>query len=353
MADLHGICDLADAYGAMTFCDEVHAVGMYGDSGGGISERDGASERLTMITGTLGKAFGGVGGYCAGSASMVDALRLHCPGFIFTTALPPASVAGSLAAVSHLRGSQVERLLAHTRSAQIKAALVNAGLPLLPSVSHIIPLLVGDAVACKAACDLLLTRHSIYVQPINYPTVPRGKERLRITASPLHSATHCKDLVSALISVWDTLQLPKRGERGVNSDPSSSCASSSRVVMPPMDWEGLMEPGAVPKYSVGGPKLPPLVVEGMAGEVGGLEVLSSALAAEHSGTLERAREVISAVVSDAGSTQSRLYTRMARGLGMEAEMEHFTPGGGVVTTCSSGSGSGNKRLTLVDPGVAS
>ena len=292
VANLHAICDLADKYNAMTFCDEVHAVGMYGDSGGGISERDSASARLTFITGTLGKAFGVMGGYVAGSAAMVDALRCSAAGFIFTTALPPAVAAGACAAISHLKKSQVERALAHARSAQLKRSLVAAGLPLLPSVSHIIPLLVGEAMACKAACDLLLTRHRIYVQPINYPTVPKGTERLRITASPLHTAAQVAQMVGALKDVWAELGLPLRPVAGeVEKEPAGA-----------LPWDTLMAPGAVPVYAVGGPALPAHLMD--AGEEGVLDQVAETLAAEHGAQLREARVALAAVVARAeGATR--------------------------------------------------
>jgi 5-aminolevulinate synthase len=203
------ICALARRYGALTYLDEVHAVGMYGAQGGGIAERDDAMAQVDVVQGTLGKAFGCMGGYIAGSAALVDAVRSHAAGFIFTTSLPPAVVGGALASVRYLRGEAGRELraLQQARAARLKRLLGEAGLPVMPSPSHIVPVLVGDPVRCKAASDLLLERHGIYIQPINYPTVPKGTERLRITPGPLHDDHLMDELVDVLWQVWDRLEI--------------------------------------------------------------------------------------------------------------------------------------------------
>ncbi|MBO1019481.1 MULTISPECIES: 5-aminolevulinate synthase [unclassified Methylobacterium] len=211
VSDITAICDLADKYGAMTYLDEVHAVGLYGERGGGIAERDGVMHRVDVIEGTLAKGFGCVGGYITASTVLCDAVRSHAPGFIFTTALPPAIAAAARASVRYLKRSQVERAAHQRQAALTKAALEEAGLPVLPTETHIVPVMVGDAELCKAAADHLLEQHGIYIQPINYPTVPRGTERLRITPSPFHDAARIAKLTAALTETWDTLDLPRAG----------------------------------------------------------------------------------------------------------------------------------------------
>jgi 5-aminolevulinate synthase len=210
VAPVKRICDLAERYGAMTYLDEVHSAGMYGPRGAGIAAREGVLHRIGVVEGTLAKAFGCLGGYIAASADVIDAVRSYAPGFIFTTALPPAVCAAATAAIRHLKTSQWERDRHQERAARVKSVLDAAGLPVMPSETHIVPVMVSDPEKCKKASDLLLDEHGIYVQPINYPTVPRGTERLRITPTPCHDDVLIDALAEALVDVWGRLGLPLR-----------------------------------------------------------------------------------------------------------------------------------------------
>ncbi len=201
------ICDLAEEFSALTYLDEVHAVGMYGDHGAGIAEREKLMQRVNVIQGTLAKAYGVMGGYITGNEKLVDAIRSYAPGFIFTTTLPPALAAGANASIRHLMHSNAERAGQQQNVATLKTMLSAAGIPLIPTETHILPVLVGDPVLCKAASDMLIDDFSIYVQPINFPTVPRGTERLRITPSPLHTEAMMQDFIYALTAVFDRLNL--------------------------------------------------------------------------------------------------------------------------------------------------
>ncbi|WP_037489330.1 5-aminolevulinate synthase [Sphingobium indicum] len=207
VAPIHAICDLAEKYGALTYLDEVHAVGMYGPRGGGISDRDEAAGRITVIEGTLAKAIGVMGGYIAADHRVIDVIRSYAPGFIFTTSLSPVLVAGALASVRHLKSSSAEREGQQASAARLKCALAEAGLPVMASTTHIVPLMVGDPVKAKKISDILLAEYGVYVQPINYPTVPRGTERLRFTPGPSHSVEMVRDLTQALVEIWHRLDM--------------------------------------------------------------------------------------------------------------------------------------------------
>lgn len=224
IAPIEGIVELAEKYNAMTYIDEVHAVGMYGARGGGITERDGLAHRIDVIEGTLAKGFGVIGGYITGTNDVVDAIRSYAPGFIFTTALPPAIAAAATASIRHLKTSSVEREAQQRQAQRTKEVLSAAGLPVMPSETHIVPIFVGDPELCKKATDRLLEKHDIYIQPINYPTVPRGTERLRITPTPFHTDEVIDTLRDALLETWEALGLPFQG------DEQPATATSERVI---------------------------------------------------------------------------------------------------------------------------
>ncbi len=231
IAPIAEIVDLAREFGALTYIDEVHAVGMYGPRGGGIAEREGLMSHIDIIEGTLAKGFGTMGGYVAASQAIIDAIRSYAPEFIFTTALPPAICAAALTSIEHLKVSGKERELHQRQSGQTKKILGDAGLPVMKGNTHIVPLMVGDARLCKRASDLLLEKHDIYIQPINYPTVPKGSERLRITPSPLHSDEMIMTLRDALLDVWAELDLPKNG---YTSQSGTRPAISGDLTLPTM-----------------------------------------------------------------------------------------------------------------------
>jgi 5-aminolevulinate synthase len=228
ISPISDICDVAKKYGAITYLDEVHAVGMYGPRGAGVAERDGVMWKVDIIQGTLGKAYGVVGGYVASTNAIVDSIRSKAPGFIFSTSMPPHVAAAALASVRTLRGPKgvIKRYAFHSNVLKIKEMMRNAGLPMMEGDSHITPMFVGEPNICKKASDILLTRHGIYVQPINYPTVPKGTERLRITCGPVHTDAHMKHLIQSLIEVWKELKLPFK----VSSAAATVAKEEARIV---------------------------------------------------------------------------------------------------------------------------
>jgi 5-aminolevulinate synthase len=235
VAPVAKIVALAEKYRALTYVDEVHAVGMYGPRGGGVCERDGVMDRVDIVEGTLAKGFGALGGYIAANAVIIDSVRSRAPSFIFTTTLPPMVAASACAAVRHLKASGEERERHQRAAALTKHALIAAGLPVMDNDSHIVPLMVGDAALCKAASDLLITRHAIYIQPINYPTVAIGAERLRITPTPRHTQAHIANLVEALVDVWRTLGLPF-ADRVISPVQAGKLTPEAHCTYPELKW---------------------------------------------------------------------------------------------------------------------
>ncbi len=232
IAPIREICDLADKYGALTYIDEVHAVGMYGPRGGGIADREGLMDRIDVIEGTLAKAFGTLGGYITATRAICDAVRSYAPGFIFTTALPPAIAAAAAASIRHLKRSSAERDMQQRQAQRVKDVLGAAGLPVMPSETHIVPIMVGDPDLCKKASDLLLEEHGVYIQPINYPTVPRGTERLRVTPTPFHDDALIEELRDALVAVWNKVGLELTGPLGRSDDADEIAPPVTRVAVP-------------------------------------------------------------------------------------------------------------------------
>ena len=232
IAPIKEICDLAEKYGALTYIDEVHAVGMYGPRGGGIADREGLMGRIDVIEGTLAKAFGTLGGYITSTKAICDAVRSYAPGFIFTTALPPAIAAAAAASIRHLKRSSAERDMQQRQAQRTKDVLGGAGLPVMPTATHIVPVMVGDPDLCKKASDMLLEEHGIYIQPINYPTVPRGTERLRITPTPFHDDDLVAALKTSLVDVWTKLGLPLTGPVALDDDTDEITPPVTKMAVP-------------------------------------------------------------------------------------------------------------------------